>query len=208
MQTKNYTTDLLPLIQALAGVEFAARELFKIKAMVNSRAKRAFRASNYWPRWLGVGEERAVTSGYVPWDEVGLDSVDQFLRIHRTQPYVSASAQEFDFWVDGNGANLVQGSLNSTSAFVTYKKQFDVTYGDGTSGTTLLLPDEWFEYIAHGVYSDWLRGEGQQEKAALAEQEAQEKLTDELLKVDEMGVSSLVSSRIHTHSNMQSRWSS
>jgi ribosomal protein L25 (general stress protein Ctc) len=207
MQTKNYTTDLLPLIKSLCGVEFAAIELPRIKAMINSRAKRAYRASNFWPRFLVVGESRTVTNGYVPWTESGLDSVDTFILIHRTEPYVLESAQDFDFYVDFNGAKITDGSLNSSAAFVTYKKQTTDVYGDGTSGTTTSIPDEWFEYLAHGTYSDWLRAEGQMEKAVVADREAMDKLTDELIRIDEMRSTALVSTRIQTNANMQSRWS-
>jgi len=207
MQTKNYTTDLLPLIKSIFGAEFAPTELPRIKALINSRAKRAYRASDFWPRFLVVGEERVVTNGYVPWTETGLSAVDTFIRIHRTAPFVASSAQDYDFYVDFTGAKVLDGALNSASAFVTYKKQWTDSYGDGSSGTTLLVPDEWFEYLAHGTYSDWLRAEGQMEKAQIADMEAMDKLTDELLRIDEMRASSLISTRISTNANMQSRWS-
>jgi hypothetical protein len=207
MQTKNYTTDLLPLIKALCGAEFATIELPRIKAMVNSRAKRAFRMSDFWPRFLKVAQERVVTNGYIPWMEAGLDSIDTFIRIHRTEPYATAGAQDFDFIVDNTGAKPLDGALDSTSAFVTYKMQNTSVYGDGTSGSTTTVPDEWFEYMAHGVYADWLRAEGQMEKAQVADIEAMDKLTDELLRIDEMRSSGLIAPRISTHASMQSRWS-
>lgn len=207
MQTKDYTTDLLPLIKSLCGVEFANLELPRIKAMVNSRAKRAYRASNFWPRFLVVGEERDVVNGYVPWTQAGLDSVDTFVIIHRSAPYIADSAQNFDFYVDFTGAKIVDGDLNSAPAYATYKKQTTSVYGDGTNGTTSSIPDEWFEYLAHGTYSDWLRSEGQMEKSQIADAEAMDKLTDELIRIDEMRSSALVSTRIQTNANMQSRWS-
>jgi len=206
VQTKNYTTDLLPLIKAMCGVEFSAIEIPRIKAMINSRAKRAYRASEYWPRFLVVGEERTVTGGVVPFTQSGLDSVDTFLQIHRTQPFQTASAQLIDFYVQNGGASLIDGSLNLSSAFVTYKKQWTDTYGDGSSGTTVNVPDEWFEYLAHGTYSDFLRAEGQQEKAALADIEAKDKLDDELIRISEMNTINAVANRIHTNSNRQVRW--
>ena len=206
MQTKNYTTDLLPLIKAMCGVEFSAIEIPRIKAMINSRAKRAYRASEYWPRFLVVGEERTVTGGVVPFTQAGLDSVDTFLQIYRTQPFQTASAQLIDFYVQNGGASLIDGSLNLSSAFVTYKKQLTDTYGDGSSGTVVNVPDEWFSYLAHGTYSDFLRAEGQQEKAALADIEAKDKLDDELIRISEMNTINAVANRIHTNSNRQVRW--
>ena len=205
MQTKNYTTDLLPLIKALCGVEFAAIELPRIRAMINSRAKTAFRASNWWPRFLTVGEERTVTSGVIAYTESGLNSIDTFLRIYKQQPFQTASVQEFDFTLDVNGAKIVQGNLGSTSAWVTYKRQWTDSYGDGSSGTEVNVPDEWFEYLAHGTYADYLRSEGQQEKAALADQEAMMKLTDELMRVDEQ-THGIAARSFQTVASNQTRW--
>jgi len=206
VQTKNYTTDLLPLIKAMCGVEFSSIELPRIKAMINSRAKRAYRASDYWPRFLVVGEARTVSAGVVPFTQSGLGSIDTFLQIHRTQPFQTASAQLIEFYVQNGGATLIDGNLDLSSAYVTYKKQLTDTYGDGSSGTVVNVPDEWFEYLAHGTYADFLRAEGQQEKAALADAEAKDKLDDELIRISDMHTINAVANRIQTNSNMQPRW--
>ena len=206
MQTKSYTNDLLPLIKALCGVEFATVELPRIRAMVNRRAKRAYRATNYWTRFLKIGEERTVTNNVIPFTQAGLSAIDTFLRIHKQNPYQASSVQEFDLMVTDSGARIIAGTLAPSSAWVTYKKQFTDTYGDGTGNTTDSVPDEWFEYLAHGVYSDFLRAEGQQEKAALADQEANEILQDELMRLDEQHTQTIVSQRIMTNANMQLRY--
>lgn len=174
--------------------------------MINSRAKRAYRASDYWPRFLVVGEARTVTSGVIPFTEAGLDSIDTFIKVHRTEPYQTSSAQEIEFYVQNGGATLLDGSLNLSSSYVTYKKQWTDVYGDGSSGTTVNVPDEWFEYLAHGTYADFLRAEGQQEKAALADAEAMDKLTDELIRISDMHTINTVGQRVQTNSNMQTRW--
>lgn len=205
MQTKNYTTDLLPLVKALCGVEFSGIELPRIRAMVNRRAKRAYRASNYWTRYLKIAEERTVTNNVIPYAQSGLDSIDTFLRVHRQNPYQTAAVQEYDIMVTASGAQLIAGNLAPTSAWVTYKRQFTDTYGDGTGGTTTTIPDEWFEYLAHGTYADFLRAEGQQDKSALADAEANEILQDELMKLDEQHTQQIVSSRVMTNANMQVR---
>jgi hypothetical protein len=328
MQTRTYA-DLFALIQALCGVVFASIETGRIKALINRRAQRAYRSSNYWTRFLKIGEERrlsgdsaaatttvsgssyyidtvgstnyfdigvpfsalfegtitttvlTVTSmseglisvgdfvidavgmdnvqitafgtgtggvgtytvspsqstiapgtslatftvgtyftatesgtgtgtvfpalGYVPYSETGKSSVDTFLRIFKQAPYISSSVQEFDFTVTAEGATLVAGDLNPSTAFLTYKAQFTDTYGDG-AGETSSVPAEWFQYLAHGTYADYLRAEGQQEKAALADQEAEALLTEELIRLDENNTSGFVSNRIRTNANMQLRW--
>lgn len=205
MQTKDYTTNLLPLIKGLCGQTFASNELVRLNSLINRRAKRAYDSSYFWPRFLVVGEERAVTDGVVPDNETGLDYIDTFLRIHRTAPYSSGSSQDFDFIVTADGAKLIDGGLDPSSVFVTYRKQLRDTYGDGTSSTVTTIPEEWYQYIAHGTYADFLRMDGQQEKAALADQESMEILSDELMKISNSRVMDLVASRILTNANMQSR---
>jgi hypothetical protein len=258
MQTRTYA-DLFSLIQALCGVVFASIETGRIKALINRRASRAYRSSNYWTRFLKIGEERYLSSdpiaataivsgsgyfiatvgdtdftligssantvgeyfvatgagtgtgtarpalGYVPYTETGKSSVDTFLRFFKQAPYIASSVQEFDFTVTAEGATLVAGDLNPSAAFLTYKAQFADTYGDG-AGETSSVPAEWFQYLAHGTYADYLRAEGQQEKAALADQEAEALLTEELIRLDENHTSGFVSNRIRTNSNMQLRW--
>jgi len=204
MQTRTYA-ELLSLIQALSGVVFATLELGRINALINRRAKRAHRATNYWPRFLKIGEERVVTNDIVPYTEVGLSSIDTYLRIHVQTPYVTTSVQEYDIMVTGDGATLVAGNTAPTSAFVTYKSQLSDTYGEG-SGESADVPAEWFQYMAHGTYADYLRAEGQQEKSALADQEAELLLQEEMIRIDEQHTLQLVANRIFTNANMQMRY--
>ena len=89
------------------------------------------------------------------------------------------------------------------SAFITYKAALSATYGDA-DGDTSDVPEEWFEYMAHGAYSDFLRSDQQQDRAALAEQEANEILMAQLEKIGRQNGSS-VSTRVVTNQNTQRR---
>ena len=204
MQTKTYT-ELFALIQALCGVVFASIETPRIKALINRRALRAYRSSNYWTRFLVIGQGRVVTSSVIPYSESGLSPIDTFLRVYKQAPYIASSVQEYDIMVTSSGATLVCGDLNPTEAFVTYKAQLVDTYGDGV-GEVATIPAEWYQYLAHGTYADYLRAEGQQEKAVIADQEAEMLLQDEMIRLDENHTSGLVSNRIFTNANMQMRY--
>jgi hypothetical protein len=192
MTTKTYT-ELLDMVKSLCGVEFATIELGRINALVNRRAKRAYRASNNWPRFITVGESRAVTSRNVPYTEGSLATIGTFLKIQAVAPYTTASPQDFNFYIDSAGAKLIT-SASPSAAFVTYKKILSDTYGE-TTGLQKDVPSEWFDYIAHGVYSDYLRAEGQQEKSLAADQEAAMILEDELIQVDQQGAGMTFGSR-------------
>jgi len=184
MTTKTYT-ELLDQIKSLCGVEFATIELPRINALVNRRAKRAYRTSNNWPRFITVGQSRAVTSKNVPYAEGVLDTIGTFLKIQAVAPYTTSSPQDFNFYVDSAGAKLITSASPST-AFVTYKKVLSDVYGE-TTGMQVSVPSEWFDYIAHGVYADYLRAEGQQEKSQLADNEASMILNDELVQIEQQG---------------------
>lgn len=200
MTTRTYT-DLIELIQGLCGVEFSTIELPRIVALINRRAAKAYRACDHWPRYLTVGEERTAAASVIPFTQSGLSEIGQFLRIHRTQPFASASAQELVFHVESDGAHMIDGGLSLTTAYVTYKQ----AYTPAISSTSTDIPGEWFYYIAYGTYADFLRSEGQQEKAALADAEANDELTDELMQADIVASSNSVFTRINTNANNQLR---
>jgi len=94
-------------------------------------------------------------------------------------------------------------STTTYSAFITYKAALSATYGD-TDGDTPDVPEEWFEYMAHGAYSDFLRNDQQQDRAALAEQEANEILMAQLEKIGRQNGSSAFT-RVVTQANTQWR---
>lgn len=250
MTTKPYS-DLLSTIKSLCGVEFATIELARINTLVNRRAKRAYKASNNWPRFIVVGENKNTSSGgkivgYLatipvtvltsstgtatvtvssvptgvvaggsllgqvistivgttitlagnanatitvstvsPYTPTAASTTGIFLKINAVAPFTTSSPQDINFHVDLAGANLII-STAPTSVFVTYKKVLSDTYGD-TSGLNSEVPSEWFDYIAHGVYADYLRAEGQQEKSQMADEESSLILEDELIQVDQQG---------------------
>lgn len=106
--------------------------------------------------------------------------------------------------VTSDGATLIAGDSPPDEAWVMYKASMPSSYGDQIIDDPN-IPSEWFEYIAHGTYADYLRAEGQQEKAAVADAEAIDILTDELLRLDEQGTQNVITNRISTNANQQLR---
>jgi len=137
------------------------------------------------------------------------------MRMHRAQPFLNNSSVEFDFFVQADGAHVMNvSSDNDTSIYVTYKKQITPAYIStwdlNSSGTAALnditlIPNEFFHYIAHATYADFLRMDGQHDKAILEERTAEKYLANELEKTDQIMNNNTVKKRFHTYVSTQSR---
>jgi hypothetical protein len=210
MQTRTYG-DLFKLIQSLAGVgTFAASEKDDIANFINRRFFEAFNTSHIWPRYVVTGEERTIATSpaqTVPYVEASKDNIGEFIRIHRTQPFLRNSALEFDFYVDGSGAHILNlTTADATSAFVTYKKEFTpFTVSSDYENSTVEVPAEFFHFIAHTAYADFLRMDGQTDKALIEEQTGGNYLALELEKIDLRMNNNTVLKKFSTYVNRQAR---
>ncbi len=209
MQDK-YNRDLYDLISALAGVtSFTANEKTQLLNFAKRRMYEAYQATPMWPRYLVVGEERTVASSVVAFTQSSKDDIAEFIRIHRTQPFLRNSALEFDFFVQSDGANILNlTTADASSAFVTYKKELaDIpsTWDLDGDKSTQEIPLEFFYYVAHSVYADFLRMDGQHDKALAEEQVAQVYLANELDKTDQIMNNNTVKKRFNTYVSNQSR---
>ena len=143
----------------------------------------------------------------IPYAQTGKTTIGSFNRIHRKQAFLNNSSIEYEFFVDFTGANILNiTSTTDNSVFVTYKKQFtpfDVTSGYDIS--TVEVPNEFFPYLAHATYADFLRMDGQTEKAFAEEQRAEIALALELEKIDLISNNNTVNKRFSTYVNRQSR---
>ena len=149
---------------------------------------------------LVSGTPKIVDKQLIPYAETGENTIGEFLKVYRKQAFLNDSSLEYDFFVDSNGANILNiSNATDNAAFVTYKKQlpqYTITSTD--------IPGEWFFFIAHGAYADFLRMEGKVEQSMAEEGVAQGYLAQELEKVDNMSNNN-VFRRFSTHGTRQSR---
>jgi len=229
MQTRTYG-DLFKLIQSLAGVRNFAftgnttgspagqafSEQDNVANLINRRYFEAYQTSQMWPRYLVVGEERTIESGQVvPYAETGKNTIGEFIRIHRQQPFLNNSTLEFDFYVDSSGAHILNiSTADTSSAYITYKKQFTpFTTSDDTSTEPFStytssreeVPSEFFHFIAHTAYADFLRMDGQTDKALIEESTGKKYLDLELERVDLITNNNNLNKRFSTYVSRQAR---
>ena len=143
----------------------------------------------------------------IPYAQTGKTTIGSFNRIHRKQAFLNNSSIEYEFFVDFTGANILNiTSTTDNSAFVTYKQQFTpFSVTSGFEDSTIEVPGEFFAYIAHATYADFLRMDGQTEKAFAEEQRAEIALALELEKIDLISNNNTVNKRFSTYVNRQSR---
>jgi|TARA_R110002167_G_scaffold68770_2_gene194167 hypothetical protein len=208
MQTRTYG-DLYKLIQSLSGVgSFAPTEQDDVANFINRRFSEAYNTSQMWPRYLVAGESRVLSADQaVTYAEAGKDTIGEFIRIHRNQPFLNNSTVEYEFYVDAIGAHILNVVSSSDSGvFVTYKKPFEVlTTSSDYLNSTESVPAEFFHFIAHTSYADFLRMDGQTDKALIEEQTGEKYLALELERVDLITNNNTVNNRFSTYVNRQAR---
>jgi hypothetical protein len=132
---------------------------------------------------------------------VALEEVDTFIRIFNAFPYNLTGAGEFNFYVQSDGCHVIANYTELPGFYVCYKKVWDGPY-DATTNTD--IPFEFFNYIVHATYADFMRMDGQVDKALVEEQVAKEYLALELMRPQNQANGQRLS-RFQTHGSRQSR---
>ena len=157
---------------------------------------------------LVSGTPLVVDEQLIPYAQTGKTTIGDFNRIHRKRAFLNNSAIEYEFFVDLNGANILNiTNTTDNEAFVSYKKQFTpfTVTSDFYNQGAVEVPGEFFNFIAHAVYADFLRVQNRQQEAIAEEQVAQTYLALELEKIDIRSNNNTVNKRFSTYVNRQSR---
>lgn len=160
-----------------------------------------------WTPRSGSDVLSVVAKQLIPYAETNKTTIGDFNRIHRKKAFLNNSAIEYDFFVDFDGANILNIiSTTDNTAFVTYKKQF-TPFAVTTDyyNSTAEVPAEFFNFIAHSAYADFLRVQNKQQEAIAEEQVAKTYLALELEKIDIRSNNSTINKRFSTYVNRQSR---
>ena len=133
--------------------------------------------------------------------QVSRERIGEFIRIHRNQSFLNNSSIEYDFYADEDGANILNiANPTDGSAFITYKKELPIFTEDSTD-----FPLEFFHFVAHAAYADFLRMDGQHGKALTEEQISKNYLDIELEKIDIRNNNNSINHKFSTYVNRQSR---
>jgi hypothetical protein len=103
--------------------------------------------------------------------------------------------------VDFDGAHVINNYSSLDGFWVGFIKASGVPFTVNSTD----IPDEYFQYVAHAAYADFLRMDGQIEKAMAEEQVAQQYLVIELEKAETQRNNNSLYRRISTYISRQSR---
>jgi len=175
-----------------------------LRQAVNRRVRTAFERYP-WPDFTVIGESVSLLTAddntiqtYGTGKDLANDSNVVF-RIHKTDPTDTRYPEEYTYVsvLNAGGYPSVKiinpTVLDSVDVFVTYRKDLSAVISDGgsytsgsfgdESGDNPNIPYQFFEYCAFGAYADFLRGDGQTEKAQVEDQNSELILISEIDKV-------------------------
>lgn len=207
----NYPTDsyqnLKERFKSIVGIQtLDSTDASFFRQSVNRRIRTAYERYP-WPDFTVIGESVALVSGdgnEIQTYNVSVASgaklandANVVFRIHKTNPFTTRYPEEYTFVsaLDSGGNPSVKivktGAALATTVYVTYRKDLDTVIKDGgsytvfgdESGENPNVPYTFFEYAAFGAYADFLRGDGQTEKAQVEDQNAELILRGEIDKV-------------------------
>ena len=137
-----------------------------------------------------------------------LSDIGEFVRIHRSQAFLNMSSLEYEFGVQSDGAHILNASnAKEGQVWITYKKPITLLTSldiDGSASLTQ-VPQEFFYYMAHATYADFLRMDGQHNKASFEEQIAENYLGEEMDNPQQVANNNTIGKRFRTHVSQQSR---
>ena len=204
--TETYA-NLQERFKSIAGLQsLETTDASFFRQSINRRFRTAYQRYP-WPDFTVIGESVALdtdTANTIQTFDVGnahtnihvlANDADVVFRIHKTDPKSSRYPEEYTYasLLNAGGKPSVQiispTALNGINVFVTYRKDVETVvknglgttgfYGD-TSGDTNDVPFRFFEYMAFGAYADFLRGDGQTDKAQVEDQNAEMILRQEI----------------------------
>lgn len=123
--------------------------------------------------------------------------------LHVTRyPFLSGGARTpIGYWVDGQGIKL-KSSDDIKIAYVTYKKPLSDTFGDGTAGTTSTIPAEFAQYMVYFAAHHMMAAKNTSSSNpsfGISQREMRESLEDELMRLEDQGVTEGIAKHIYTH---------
>lgn len=147
----------------------------------------------------GTGTETYTGTGTVT--PVAVPDIADFFRVWSGNPNASNNGYDVEWYEDVDGVHVTGDHSGLGGYYVSFKREWPGPYLSSATD----IPLELFYYAAHATYADFLRMDGQIDKALAEEQAAQSYLALEMEKAAHAKNANRLYSRITTYTSTQSR---
>ena len=148
----------------------------------------------------GTGTENYTGTATVT--PVAIDDIEQVFSIWDENPFDSNSARKYNFYTESDGYHVINNYSDLEGFWVGYRSQWPGPYLSSATD----IPLEFFYWGAHATYADFLRMDGQTDKAMVEEGAAQTYLALEMDKAEHSQNANRVRKTISTHNSRQARY--
>jgi hypothetical protein len=179
--------------ESLVGIEQGGLQTDEALAVIGffNKAIRKAWDSNYWLDVCMVESRTPDSDLLIDFAQPGETEIADVFAVWNTSPYLNALPARVGYTLTRDGVQLI-GPTSADPVWIYYRERCP-TY---TASDT--FPYIFFEYVLHAAYADWLRSDGQNDKAAQADAQAEEYLQLEHDKLERQQVM-LPAVRINTH---------
>ena len=175
MSTRTATyASWLTRLESLLGIEQGTMQTDEAAAALgffNAAIRRAWDA-NYWIDNCLIEERTPDANLVIEWTQAGETEIAEVFEVYKTNPYATTLPGRVGYTLTRDGIQLV-GPTEADPVWVYFRERCP-TYTASDS-----FPYIFFEYVLKAAYADWLRSDGQNDKAAQADAQAEEILQRE-----------------------------
>lgn len=147
----------------------------------------------------GTGTENYTGTATI--SPTALPDIEQVFRIWDSDPYQTPGGAEYEFYAESDGYHVINNFSDLEGFWVAYRAQWPGPYLSSATD----IPLEFFYWAAHATYADFLRMDGQIDKAMAEEGAAQTYLLLEMDKAEHSRNNNAVLRRISTYVSRQAR---
>lgn len=130
-----------------------------------------------------------------------IDDIEQAIRIWDANPYQTPGGNEYEFYAESDGYHVINNFSSAAGFWLAYRAEWPGPY----LSTAVDIPLEFFYWAAHSTYADFLRMDGQIDKAMAEEGAAQTYLLMEMDKAEHQRNNNVIVRRISTYVSRQAR---
>lgn len=197
--TKTYS-EFLDRYQRLCGIDTLSDDEKEFALQFFNRNLRFIWQQYEWPFTCLVEERTPDTDNIIEWDQAGETVIGEVLECWRDDPFGNSLPRAVPFYLTADGIQFTEGAAYDPT-YVWFRERLT----ECTGTLSYELPYDFFEYVCHASYADWLASNEQTQNSAFQRGVAEQLMLDEIEKWSRQQRLKSLRSTIRTHGTEQLR---